>query len=186
MIRRITQAATVCGFSEVRSHWSRVECAIFDKAQVVAPKVDDIERPLAPRSTNDRPSRLAVDLVWRESVELFGALVHCIDVADAEVQRLWTRCGTQSALRRVEYRENHATAIEVVAGTRMALALNAQQLGVKRDGLFQVPNLYGDAEEGRYIGWLDIIHGVFPFGCVWRPEISARARIWARSRPMSA
>jgi len=64
----------------------RVECAVLAEAQIVAPRIDDVERALAPWPRNHRAGWFAVDLIRREHAQLLRARVHGVDVVDGEVQ----------------------------------------------------------------------------------------------------
>src|SRR5262245_38390339 len=54
----------------------RVERAIFDEAEVVAPPVGDVERALSPGALQRLAAGLAVHLVGRQGLELLGPGVH--------------------------------------------------------------------------------------------------------------
>lgn len=64
--------------------WLREERSVLAEAQVIAPRVDDVEGVLAPRALDDLAGRLAVNLIRREHIEPSSSLVECIDVFDAE------------------------------------------------------------------------------------------------------
>src|SRR5207245_3073569 len=84
-------------------------------AEVVAPRVDDIERALAPWALRHLATGLAVHLVWRERLEAACAGVHRLEVANREVERLRAGRRRQPAGRRIENREDHASTVKVVA-----------------------------------------------------------------------
>ena len=81
---------------------SGIERALLYKAQVVAPRIHNVERALAPGPPEDIGSRLTVDRVGSQSVELSGALVDGVDIAYGEVERLRARAGRYSALGRID------------------------------------------------------------------------------------
>ena len=77
---------------------------------------------------DDFASRLAVNLVWREHVEPSGPLMDRVDVVDrGEGQRLRPWCRCQPALGYVDNGDDDAVAVEVVAGTRMAGAVDGEK-----------------------------------------------------------
>jgi hypothetical protein len=53
----------------------RVERTDLAKAEIVAPRIDDVERTLAPWASDHFAGRLAVDCIRRENTELFSPRV---------------------------------------------------------------------------------------------------------------
>src|SRR5260370_33991079 len=64
-----------------------VERAVLAEAQIVAPRINDVERALAPRARDHRAGRFAVDLIRGEHAELIGTRLHAVNVVDGEVER---------------------------------------------------------------------------------------------------
>src|ERR1700716_2339292 len=98
-----------------------VEGAVLAEAQIVAPRIDDVERTLAPRASDYCASWFAMDVIRREYAEPFRPRVHSIDVVDGEEQRLRSGRRRNTAVRDVEDGDGHA-AIEVVTRARVTLA----------------------------------------------------------------
>src|SRR5262249_28062087 len=138
--------------------WLREERSVLAETQVVAPWVDHVEGTLAPRALHDLAGWLAVSLVGREHVEPSSPLMDRIDVVDREGQRLRSRGRCQPALRYVDYGHDDAVAVEVVAGTGMARAINGEELPVQLRGGLKVAHFECDAEQFRYCG-----HDTRPF-----------------------
>src|SRR6266511_4524481 len=79
-----------------------VQRAVLAEAQIVAPRIDDVERTLTPRAGDHCASRFAVDVIRREHIEPFRALVHRVDVVDGEEERLRFGRLRYTAVRDVE------------------------------------------------------------------------------------
>ena len=93
--------------------FSGIERALLYKAQVVAPRIHNVERALAPGAPEDIGSGLTVDRVGSQSVELRGALVDGVDIAYGEVERLRARAGRDTGLGRID----DGTALKVLTRT---------------------------------------------------------------------
>src|SRR5207247_9603232 len=109
----------------------RVERAVLAEAQIVAPRIDDVERALAPWSRDHCAGRFAVDLIRREHAELVRARVHGVEVVDGEVQRLRSGRRRHASAGDIEDGDDHAPAVEVVTRPWVALAVEADQGGVE-------------------------------------------------------
>src|SRR4029434_4852121 len=59
------------------------------------------------------------------------------------------RRGFHAALGNIEYREDDAAAVEIVASARVPLPRYAEQVGIELRGIFEVRDLNGDAEDLR-------------------------------------
>jgi hypothetical protein len=64
----------------------RIEGAVLGEAQIVAPRVHDVERSLAPWARDHFAGRLAMHLIWSEHAEPSGTSVDSVDVDDGEGQ----------------------------------------------------------------------------------------------------
>src|SRR6266550_3437046 len=122
--------ATGHGHFEIKANL-RVERAVLAEAQIVAPRIDDIERTLAPWARDHRTGRFPVDLIRREHTELFRTRVHAVDVVDGEVQRLRSGRRRHATARDIKDCDNHAAAVEVVTRPRVALPIETEQRGVE-------------------------------------------------------
>src|SRR5437870_2658293 len=125
----------------------RVERAVLAEAQIIAPRIDDVERALAPWARDYRAGRFAVDLIWREHAELIRARVDCVDVVDGKVQRLRSGRRRHASARDIEDGDDHAPAVEVVTCPRVALAVEAEQGGVELGSALEICDFERNAEQ---------------------------------------
>src|SRR5260221_12781947 len=93
-------------------HRLRVERAVLAEAQIIAPRIDDVERALAPWARDYRAGRFAVDLIWREHAELIRARVDCVDIVDGKVQGLRSGRRRHASAEDIEDGDDHAPAAE--------------------------------------------------------------------------
>src|SRR5262245_1699007 len=135
----------------------RVEGAFLAEAQVVSPRVDHVERALAPGPLHDLAGWFPVDPVRRERFETGCASMRALDVVDREEERLGTRRRRQSTLGDVEDVEDDAAAVEVVPGTGVSLADDPEQLAVELGRALEIVDLDGDPEQA----WIG--HGRAPW-----------------------
>src|SRR5438309_440873 len=98
-------ATTLCA---ARKRRLGVERAVLAEAQIVAPRIDQVKRALAPRAGEYFAGGLAVDLVWRQYAELIGTRVHAVEVVNGEVQRLRSGRRRHATPRYVEDGDDHA------------------------------------------------------------------------------
>src|SRR6476469_2008711 len=92
-----------------------VQRAFLDETQLVPPRIGDIERPLSPGTLDHFARRQPVHMERCQRLQRLGASVQGVDVVNGEVDRLPTRCGFQATLGNVEYREDDAAAVKIVA-----------------------------------------------------------------------
>src|SRR2546428_7125249 len=103
-----------------------VERAVRTEAQIVAPRIDDVERALAPWAPDHIAGRFAVDLIRCEHAELIRALVDAVEVVDGEIERLRSGRRRHAPTRDIEDGDDDAPAVDVVTCPRMALAVEAE------------------------------------------------------------
>src|SRR5262249_20715986 len=151
-----------------RRRRSGVQRTLLNEAQLVAPGIGDVKRALAPWALQRLAGGLAMNLERRQRLERLGARMHRLHIAHRGVGGFRPRCRPQSASRRIEHREDHAAAIEVMASARVTFTLLAEQLGVEPRGLLDVRDFQGDAKDLRNFGAAACGgHRAFPFGSGW-------------------
>lgn len=89
----------------------------------------------------------AVDLVRRQDATTGRSLVEGIDVVDRKVERLRACRWWHAAVGYVDDAEDDTATIEIVAGPRVALTVDTEEVAVELRGEFEVSDLDGDPKQ---------------------------------------
>src|SRR5258708_4370365 len=86
----------------------------LDEAQPVPERILGVERTLAPRTGDDFPCTLAVHVVLRKTAEFSRPRVDLLELLHREVEIVRAGFRLHATVRRIEQREDHAAARDLV------------------------------------------------------------------------
>src|SRR5438552_1257126 len=121
------------------------------EAETVAKRVQNVERALAPRPLDDLTRVRIVHLLLRKAAEFAGTRVKALEVVDGKINVVGIRLGLRAFAFRIQERQNHGAAIEVMTRTADVSSFDVEQFRVERHGLLQIGDLNDHAKQVRSV-----------------------------------